>query len=309
MSSAGTPSAKALALEAFGGHSTPGWGSWSLSGTAGAVALALLLAGSCAYFTACQRARARGHFVGASRWLPFTSGALLSAIALYSPVDAVGDSWLLSVHMLQHLLLAYAAPGLIVLGLRAPVLGQAGERRAARDARAATRDETAKRRDGNGLLRTGAARIARPWVAVPAASFAIWVWSIPALFDFASTHPLLHGFEHLTLFAAGATLWWMVFDPRSRAARAGRERVLLLGFASVAATAACVPLLLTQSPVYPLYARGASALGVAPVTDERLAAALAIAVYALGFAIAAARAFQRSRRATRGALARAAQTR
>ena len=49
------------------------------------------------------------------RLVSFLAGLIVIYIALASPLDAFA-SWLLSVHMVQHLLLTMVAPPLILLG-------------------------------------------------------------------------------------------------------------------------------------------------------------------------------------------------
>ena len=46
----------------------------------------------------------------------------MSVIPLVSPIDSLSDDYLLSVHMLEHVLLGDAGPALIVCALRGPLL-------------------------------------------------------------------------------------------------------------------------------------------------------------------------------------------
>ena len=41
----------------------------------------------------------------------------------------------------------------------------------------------------------------------------MYLWHIPALYDAAAEHPLLHALEHLSFFAAGVALWWPLIQP------------------------------------------------------------------------------------------------
>jgi len=107
--------------------SHPGWGSWSFSPI---VILALLAAGYL-YRRMYLRAAARStKGPGIGHWLPYVCGLLTLAVALLSPLDDVGDKYLLSAHMMQHVLLSDIAPALLVLGLRSPVLPLGLSRRA-----------------------------------------------------------------------------------------------------------------------------------------------------------------------------------
>jgi len=49
----------------------------------------------------------------AGHWVPYAAGLLTIAVALLSPLDAIGDKYLLSAHMLQHVLLSDIAPALV----------------------------------------------------------------------------------------------------------------------------------------------------------------------------------------------------
>ena len=53
----------------------------------------------------------------ATRALLFYTGVLICFLALCSPIDPISDQYLLSVHMLQHMLLMMVAPPLLVLGV------------------------------------------------------------------------------------------------------------------------------------------------------------------------------------------------
>ncbi len=51
---------------------------------------------------------------------PFLLGVLILCLALISPIDPLGDAYLFSAHMLQHLLLILIVPPLLILGLCSP---------------------------------------------------------------------------------------------------------------------------------------------------------------------------------------------
>ena len=46
----------------------------------------------------------------------FVSGTLVILLALISPLDTLGDEYLFSAHMIQHMLLAMIAPPLLLFG-------------------------------------------------------------------------------------------------------------------------------------------------------------------------------------------------
>lgn len=256
----------------------PGWGSWSFD----PIAILALLAASYVYARMYRRARfaSRAGALGAGHWVPYASGIAALAIALLSPLDTIGEHWLLSAHMLQHVLLSDVAPALIVLGLRSPVLPLGL-------APAALRALAPRGRFGRSL-----SLVTSPWVAIPLWAIATWVWAIPAMFDFAAQHSVVHAFEHATLFYTGLALWWLIVDPLPRARlRPNGERLALLGFTRIASAVICVPLTWMTSVQYPLYASAPRSFGLSALADQQLAGAGMCFVEFLVFGIAFAAVF------------------
>jgi putative membrane protein len=252
--------------------SAPGWGSWSFE----PIMIVVLVAASWIYVRMYRRAAARSAELGVGHWLPYGAGLTVIATATLSPLQAIADDWLLSAHMAQHVLLADAAPALLILGLRSPLLPLGLSRNALqRVARSAGRP--------GGLLR----RLTSPWVAIPLWASATWVWAIPSIFDFAAQHDAVHLLEHATLFYTGLALWWLIIDPLPRGRlRAGGERLALLGFTRLASAAVCVPLTWLTHVQYPLYAGAPRAFGLSALNDQQLAGAGMCFVEFLVFGIA-----------------------
>ena len=100
----------------------PVWSSWTHRSGADRVSCSRPPGSTRADIAAREPARRPVADPGSSHWLPYVAGLLVLGLALMSPLDAVGDGYLLSAHMGQHLLLSDVAPALLVLGLRAPVL-------------------------------------------------------------------------------------------------------------------------------------------------------------------------------------------
>jgi putative membrane protein len=238
----------------------PGWGSWTFS----PIVIVVLLGAAYLYARVYKRAQARSgaRRPGAGHWVPYYSGLLVLAIALLSPIDAIGDRYLLFAHMSQHVLLSDVAPALLILGLRSPVLPLGLSRQALLAVAPAGRS-------GRWL-----SRLTSPWVAVPLWAIATWVWAIPAVFDYSAQHQVVHAFEHATLFYTGLAMWWLIIDPLPRARmRPNGERLALLGFTRVASALVCLPLTWISSTQYSLYASAPRAYGISALTDQHIAGA------------------------------------
>jgi putative membrane protein len=255
----------------------PGWGSWSFD----PVLWIVLVAAGTWYVTMLRRVhRKTGKEVGAGHWLPYFCGLAVLLVALGSPIDTIGDSWLLWAHMFQHVLIADIAPPLLILGIRAPVL-PLGMPRAA-----------LKRLAHRGWLGRFWGVATNPWVALPAWAAATLIWAIPAVFDFAAQHAVVHLLEHATLFYTGMALWWLIITPLpSERREPGMVRLAYLGFSRLASAAVCLPLTWLGTSLYSQYATGPHAYGMTAVTDQRLAGATMCLIEFLVFGIGVAAVF------------------
>jgi cytochrome c oxidase assembly factor CtaG len=122
----------------------------------------------------------------------FLAGVLIIFFALSSPLDALGDDYLFSAHMAQHMLLSLAGPPLMLAGLPGWLVSP--------------------------LLRNKVIyRIARvltfPIVAFFLFNFDIWVWHAPAIYDLALANDTVHFFEHITFLVTGFIFWWPILSP------------------------------------------------------------------------------------------------
>jgi len=257
----------------------PGWGSWSFQ----PIVIIALLAAAAVYVRLYRRARARSttSAPNAGHWVPYAAGLLTIAVALLSPLDPIGDRYLLSAHMMQHVLLSDIAPALLVLGLRSPILPLGLSREALRAV------APAGGKSGRVL-----ARLTSPWLAVPLWALATWIWAIPSVFDYAAQHQGVHALEHATLFYTGLAMWWLIIDPLPRARlRPNSQRLALLGFTRLASACVCLPLTWISSTQYSLYASAPRGYGLSAINDQHLAGASMCFIEALVFGIAFAAVF------------------
>jgi putative membrane protein len=192
----------------------------------------------------------------------FQLGLLLALAALISPL-AYWSHRLVWVRSLQDLLLAVAAPGLIVLGapwlaLRRAALGVPwlALRRAAWW-RAATRHGGA-RGPGRPAGAGTPGRAARP-VAVAVAFNAAWcAWHLPALYDAAAVHPAVLALEAASYLGLGVLFWRELIGSwphRARLSPLGRL-ALLVPTVAVGSVLGMVGVF-SSGVLYPAYLGGA----------------------------------------------------
>jgi putative membrane protein len=190
--------------------------------------------------------------VGPLQALAFAGGMLALLGALVSPLDGLGEDYLFSAHMLQHVMLGDVAPLLILLSLSRVIM------------RPATRRLTAVER------RLGP-------LASPAACIVLWLtlmylWHIPALYDAATEHPLIHLFEHLSFFTAGVALWWPLIQPvPMRRSLTGLQPVAYIATAKAGLAALGIFLTWSTTAIYPYYEDRPRIWGLSPIEDQNVA--------------------------------------
>jgi len=140
------------------------------------------------------------------RSLWFYAGLAVLLIAVESPVDYWAYDYFF-MHMIQHLLLMFAAPSLIVAGapwqpLLAALPGRSG--------RSVTRGALA---GGWSRLRAVGGLLLRPWVSVGLFNAVMIFWHLPGPLDLAETNRAVHVWLMQGSFFAAGVLFWLQFIP------------------------------------------------------------------------------------------------
>lgn len=232
-------------------------GSWEAAPAVLASALLALVL----FFQGFRRLRRRGRadLAGWGRAATFVLGVGVITLALLSPLDAIGESYLLSAHMLQHVLIGDVGPALIVVALAGPLLFFFLPRPALAS-----------------VARTRSVRSFLAFLTRPVVTFALWcaviaIWHIPALYDYTLTHQLTHDLEHASFLIVGLLVWYQLLNPAGHGMRrSGRLGFLVALF--VAGQILAMVLIFSLEPLYPSYAaQPERLLGLSPLTDQRLA--------------------------------------
>jgi putative membrane protein len=225
-----------------------------------------LLAGIYVWRFARAREEAGGRGAGPLQALAFAGGMLALLVALVSPLDGLGDDYLFSAHMFQHVLIGDVAPLLILLGLSRVIM------------RPATRRLTNLER------RLGP-------LASPATGIALWLvlmylWHIPALYDAAAEHALIHLLEHVSFFAAGVALWWPLIQPVPMRRRlTGLQPIAYIGTAKAGLAALGIFLTWSTTAIYPYYERTPRIWGLSPIEDQNVAGVIMMVEQSLTLAL------------------------
>jgi putative membrane protein len=196
--------------------------------------------------------------------LNFAAGLWVLAIALVSPIDALGSA-LFSGHMLQHMLLILAAAPLLVLGApMAPLL--LGLPRPAR-LRLGRIWQAAR------WLQVVMHALAQPLVAWSLHALVFWAWHAPGLYQMALRSGAVHALEHFSLLGTALLFWWTVAP--ARGARSGAPGLAVLLLFTMAIQSGLLGVLITFAPEpwYGAYRVTTAAWGLSPLEDQQLAGA------------------------------------
>ena len=194
----------------------------------------------------------RWHEVRASvaRLASFLAGMALILVALVSPVDRLAEQ-LFFMHMTQHLLLLDLAPILVLLGLTKVIL------------RPATRKLM--------RLERAAGPLAHPVFAIGLYVVVMWIWHVPALYDAALEHSVVHVLEHITFAIAGGLYWWHLLSPiRSRKRLGGMGPVVYMVSTKLLVGLLGVGLAFAPEAIYDFYERQPGFWGLSPDGDQQV---------------------------------------
>jgi cytochrome c oxidase assembly factor CtaG len=221
------------------------------------------------------RAEAGGRGTSPVRALAFAAGILVLLVATVTPLDGLGEQYLFSAHMLQHVLLGDLAPLLLLLGLTRVIM------------RPATRRLQALER-ALGPLAHPATGIGL-WLAV------MYLWHLPAMYEAALSHPLVHALEHATFFAAGIAVWWPLISPVPMRRRlTGLWPVAYIGAAKFGLATLGLYLTWSGTVLYEHYEQAPRIWGLAAISDQNAGGAIMMVEQSVTFVVALVVLFSRA---------------
>ena len=206
------------------------------------------------------RASAPGRGVNALAVVAFCGGWSALALALLGPLDRwAAHSF--AAHMLQHEALMLVAAPLFVLGRPLAVWTWALSR-------------TGKARVRS-MIAAPAWRRAWRWATRPLGATllqlaALFVWHVPAIFSYATTHAGVHVLQHASLLAAALCFWWSMRAPIHVRARAAGARIVCLLATMLASGALGALLTFAPAPWYRVYADVAVPRASSALEDQQL---------------------------------------
>ena len=181
----------------------------------------------------------------------FAQGVVVLFVALASPLGELGDRYLFTVHMVQHLLITLAAAPLLLAGTPGWLLEDL-------------------------LRKLRLLRVAR-WALHPLMAFGVFnlvfgLAHLPAVFELALSSQPLHAAEHLLFLGSALVLWMPILSPLpGRLPRYPYIAQLLYLFAQTVPAALVGALVSGASqPLYPTYALAPRVVDLTPLVDQQL---------------------------------------
>jgi putative membrane protein len=250
-------------------------GSWAFTGTHRPGVLVLLLFLGTTYAVGWWRLSRRSRRV--VWWRPALTlvGLGSLALALLSPLAARARHVFVA-HMLQHvLLIAVAAPALLLADPLAALLWALPARARVRAGRLLVRGAPLRR-----IWQT----MTRMDVAWLSYAGVLWIWHLPQAYESALGDRFLHDLEHLAFFASAVLFWWPVVGPAPHFGRPAHPGLRVVYLVTGALQSAALGLLLAASPIvlYPSYATPREPGTLPPLDDQALGG---VVMWAVGGAV------------------------
>jgi len=204
--------------------------------------------------------------------LYFGLGLVTLWLALETPIDTISDRYLDSVHMLQHVLLGFVAPPLMLLGLSSQMVER--------------------------MVRVpGVRAITEPVPALAIAGLVMVVWHLPPLYDATLYSGSLHVLEHVMFIAAGLLMYWPMLEATSAHARwqmSPAVKLLYMLVATLPQDGVALALIFSRVPFYEYYTHAPRLVSsLTPLIDQTLAGAVLMILGKATLAIAAIAVFVR----------------
>jgi putative membrane protein len=181
-------------------------------------------------------------------WM-FYGALVLFYLAVGSPLDQVSERFLLSAHMVQHLLIMYPVALLLLLGTPAwmvdPLLSRPG-------------------------LRAPFRMLFHPVTCAVVSTVVIGVWHAPVLYEWTLQDKLVHVGEHLMFLGVSLLYWWPLASPSAAFPSPGYGPRMIYVFATeIGMIPVAAYIVFSGDILYPTYEYAPRLLaGFSPADDQ-----------------------------------------
>lgn len=184
----------------------------------------------------------------------FAGAMVLLFAASTWPIHQIGEEYLYSAHMLQHMMLSYLMPPLVLL---------------------ATPEWLLRVLVGNGRLYRAVCFAARPVIAGVAFNIIVMVTHIPGVVNASTTNGALHYAVHLLVVLSAILMWMPVVGPFRELHMGYAGKMIYLFLMSVVPTVPAAWLTFAEGAVYSHYGdQPVRVWGLSVTHDQQLAGAI-----------------------------------
>jgi putative membrane protein len=172
-------------------------------------------------------------------------------LAVGSPLDALGENFLFSAHMVQHNILMYVTPLLMLLGLPKWLVDQVFE--------------------NHNWLRILVRFLVHPVIAGLSFTLVFSFWHFPFLYEWALHNKVVHVIEHLTMLFVSVQMWWSMVGPSKKIPPlAYGAQIIFVFLLMVGQTPLFAFLTFSSDVFYPTYAYAPRVVDLSPLQDQVL---------------------------------------
>ena len=194
----------------------------------------------------------------------FYSGLVVTYLAVGSPLDQIGEQFLFSAHMIQHMLLIYASTTLFIYGTPTWLI--------------------------DWLLKPVFIRSIMRILSHPACggllfTFVYTAWHVPALYELALYDKRMHILEHWTMFSLGLIMLWPYITKSKLVPRHSfGVRMLAIFLLMVGQLPVFAFLTFAGEAIYPTYIWAPRIINLDPLNDQILGGII-MKVVNMGFSL------------------------
>jgi len=174
----------------------------------------------------------------------FITGTALYVLALISPLDYLGRTYLFSAHMIQHILLLLIVPLLLLLGIPKQLV------------------EKALKIEPIGYIMK---ILGNPIVAWSLGVGAMWVWHLPSLHDKVLANDTLYTTQQISFVLIGMIFWWPVFAPVESRRLSPLVSMMYLASACLGCTILGMLITFAGAGLYTAYLNPVDTIGILPL--------------------------------------------
>jgi len=183
----------------------------------------------------------------------FVGAMLLLFTASTWPIHQIGEGYLYSVHMVQHMMLSYFMPPLVLL---------------------ATPEWLLRVLIGEGAAYRGLRFLARPVIAGVVFNVMVMVTHIPGVVNASVANGALHYTVHLLVVLTAALMWMPVVGPFKELHMGYGGKMIYLFLQSVVPTVPAAWLTFAEGTVYKSYSQPVRVWNMSITDDQQLAGAI-----------------------------------